>query len=121
MIGFVSVGDSSGERDALEDQRRSEAIIAFLGAGLPSPPSRAVMVLALADARRAVKEHQARTAPIGSWLAGEIRLGGVRENAAVLAVLEGPERRADVAAMYRTEHPDRVAVLGTVMVVLASS
>ncbi|GAB3832669.1 hypothetical protein ACFPIJ_57435 [Dactylosporangium cerinum] len=121
MIGFVSVGDSGGERDGLEDQRRSDAIVAFLGAGLLSPPSRAVMVSALAGARRAVKEHQARHAAIDSWLAGEIRLRGVRENAAVLAVLEVPERRADVAAMYRTGHPDRVAVLELVVAVLARS
>jgi hypothetical protein len=53
MIECGSDGDGSGERDAIG---------ALLGAGLPAPSSRAVMVSALADARRAVKEHQARTA-----------------------------------------------------------
>jgi hypothetical protein len=117
----VSVDDSSAERDGLEDQRRSDAIVAFLGAGLSSPPSRTVMVSALANARRAVEEHQARSAAIDGWLAGEIRLRGVRENAAVLAVLELPERRPDVAAVYRGEHPDRVAALEAVVAVLARS
>jgi hypothetical protein len=106
MIGFVSDGDGRGERDAIG---------AFLGAGVPAPPSRAVMVSALAGGRRAVKEHQARAAAIDSWLAGEIRLRGIRENAAVLAALELPERRADVAAAYRGEHPDRVAALNEVV------
>jgi len=33
---------------------RAAALIAFPGAGMPSPPSKALVVEALADARRAV-------------------------------------------------------------------
>ncbi|WP_327002589.1 hypothetical protein OHA72_46975 [Dactylosporangium sp. NBC_01737] len=90
MIGFVSMGDNSDERDGLEDQRPSDAIVAFLGVGLPSPPSRAAMVSALADARRAVKE-QCRDAAVRAGVApGERRnraaRSGVRAAGATWAV-----------------------------------
>ena len=66
------------------------ATAALLGAGLAMPPSRAVLVSALGEARRAVRELRARGVPVGSRLDGEVRLRGVRENAAVLAALEAP-------------------------------
>ncbi|HLQ53435.1 MAG TPA: hypothetical protein VK162_04075, partial [Streptosporangiaceae bacterium] len=48
---------------------------------------------ALASARQAVAAHLARGASIGEWLAREIRISGVRENAAVLAGMEVPEHQ----------------------------
>jgi hypothetical protein len=52
------------------------------------------------------------------WLAGEVRLRGIRENAAVLAALEVPLRRAEVAQAYRQQHPDRVGGLNDLLAVL---
>ncbi|MEV4139884.1 hypothetical protein AB0J72_47965 [Dactylosporangium sp. NPDC049742] len=98
--------------------RRSEAITALLGAGLAGPPSRAVMVAALGEARRAVRERRERGVGIGEWLDGKVRLRGIRENAAVLAVLEVPEWRDGVAARYRGAHPERAGVLAAVLGVI---
>jgi hypothetical protein len=96
-------------------------MVCFLSAGLPSPLPTSVMVAALAAARREVVAHQARNESLGSWLASEVRMRGVRENAAVLAVLELPARRAEVAAAYRREHPDRATTLDAVMAILTRS
>ncbi|WP_344502141.1 hypothetical protein [Dactylosporangium maewongense] len=82
------------------------------------PPSRAVMVSALGEARRAVRERRERGLEIGEWLDGEVRLRGVRENAAVLAVLEVPEWRDGVAARYRGAHPERADILAAVLAVI---
>lgn len=60
-------------------ERRGEAIIAFLGAGLPQAPSRAQAVTALAEARRALAAHQARNEPVEIWLAEQVRHSGIRE------------------------------------------
>ncbi len=76
------------------------------------------MVSALAVARQTVQAHQA---PIDSWPAGEVRLRGIRENAAVLAVLEIPEHAGEVAAAYLREHPDRAAALDAALAALAGS
>jgi hypothetical protein len=63
--------------------------------------------------------HQAHDRALDEWLAGEVRLRGIRENAAVLAVLELlPGRRAEAARAYRCEHPDRAGVLGDLLAVL---
>jgi|CZLB01.1.fsa_nt_gi hypothetical protein len=78
MLGHVT-----GERAMpLEEEHRNDVIIAFLGAGLREPPSRALAVASLAGARRMVAAHQARDEPFRGWLASEIRLAGIRENAA---------------------------------------
>jgi hypothetical protein len=100
-----------------EDRRRA-ALIAFIGAGMPSSPSTALMVAALADARRAVAVHQARGLAVGQWLAGEVRLRGIRENVAVLAVLDMHGRRAEIAEAYRQQHPDRAGALNDLLAVL---
>jgi hypothetical protein len=86
---------------------RQTALIALLAAGSTVAPSRAAMVSALADARRAVAIHRERELPLDGWLAGEFRFRGVRENAAAVAALETPEWRDHAAAVYRREHPDR--------------
>jgi hypothetical protein len=84
-----------------------------------SPPSTALIVEVLAGARRAVALHQPHGQALDEWLAGEVRLRGVRENAAVLAVLELlPGRREEAARAYRHEHPDRAGVLGDLLAVL---
>ena len=110
----------TGEQDLLPYQgRRGEAIIAFLGVGLHNPPSRAVMISALAGARRTVARLQSRGEPVADWLASETRLRGIRENAAALAVMELPEHRRDTAQAYAREHPDRLGVVGDLLAVLA--
>jgi len=77
------------------------------------------MVEVLAGARRAVALHQPHSQALDEWLAGEVRLRGIRENAAVLAVLELlPDRRREAARAYRHEHPDRAGVLADLLAVL---
>lgn len=115
MSGRRSVEWGSVEWDGLPaEERRRATLIAFIGAGLPSAPCTALLVAALADARRAVAMHQARGLAIDQWLAGEVRLRGIRENAAVLAVLEIPGRRDEIAEAYR-QQPDRAGALNDLL------
>jgi hypothetical protein len=97
---------------------RRAALTAFLSVGIPGPPSSALLVQALANARRAVAMHQQRGLAIDQWLAGEIRQRGIKENASVLAVLEIPGRRDEIAAAYRQQHPDRTGALNDLLAVL---
>ncbi|HEX5297870.1 MAG TPA: hypothetical protein VFW50_12850 [Streptosporangiaceae bacterium] len=109
----------AGDAGTPAGERRRAALIAFLGAGMGSAPSKALIVEVLAGARRAVALHQPHGRALDEWLAGEARLRGIRENAAVLAVLELlPGRREEAARAYRREHPDRAGVLGDLLAVL---
>jgi hypothetical protein len=112
-------GGQHGDRRA--EERRQAALTAFLGAGMYAPPSTAQLVQALADARRAVTVHQQRGLAIDQWLAGEARLRGTRENAAVLAVLETPGLREETARAYRQQHPDRAGVLNDLLAALGDT
>lgn len=109
----------AGDVDTPAHERRRAALIAFLGSGMYSPPSKALIVEVLAGARRAPALHQQHRRALDEWLAGEVRLRGIRENAAVLAVLELlPERREEAARAYRHEHPDRAGALGDLLAAL---
>jgi hypothetical protein len=90
---------------------RSEALTAFLSAGVAPRPTKALLVRALAAARRSVQELRHAGRPVADWLGTESRYGGLRENAATLAVLEIPELTAAVAADYAKRHPDRADAL----------
>ena len=103
---------------APDDGRRSETIIAFLGAGLHQPPTRAAALMALAQARGTVAARQVSGESLNGWLAGEIKVRGIRENAAVLAVMEVPGQRESAARAYASEHPDRVRVLNDMLALL---
>jgi hypothetical protein len=118
MIVVMEDRHGVGRDDLSAEERRRVVVVAFIGAGVPSPPSTALLVQALAGARRAVAMHQARGLAIDQWLAGEVRLRGIRENAAVLAVLEVPGRREEIAREYREQHPDRAGVLNDLLAVL---
>ena len=109
---------SSRHGDKATEERRQAALAAFLGSGLPTPPSTALMVQALASARRQVAAHKNHGHDLDQWLASEIRQRGIRENAAVLAVLETPAHRAETAQNYREQHPDRSASLNDLLAVL---
>ena len=109
---------TAGQAVTAGDGRRPDAILAFLGAGLFQRPSRTEAVDAIAAARRGVAACQARRAPVWQWLAGEVRLGGIRENAAVLAVLEIPDLREETGRAYAREHPDRLPALQSMLTVL---
>jgi hypothetical protein len=89
------VADMPGHSDSHPgtDERRRQAITAFLGAGMHEAPAPALAVQALADARRSVAVCLARNESIATWLAGEIRFPDIKENAATLAALELPEHR----------------------------
>ncbi len=107
------------ESDA--ENRRGEANIGFLTAGLPAPASKAVLVDALAGARRAVASRRHLQQSLVPWLNAQIRLGGIRETSAVLAVLEMPEYRQEAAERYRREHPERAGALDQLLDVLGSA
>jgi hypothetical protein len=77
-----------------------------------------LLVEALVGARRAVAMHQARSLAVDQWLAGEVRLRGIRENAAVLAVLEMSGQREEIAQAYRQHHPDRAGALNNLLAIL---
>lgn len=109
---------TAGQAITAGDKRRPDAILPFLGAGLFQRPSRAQAVDAIAAARRGVAACQARRAPVRQWLAGEVRLSAIRENAAVLAVLEIPDLREETARAYAREHPDRLPALQSMLTVL---
>jgi hypothetical protein len=106
------------DRCADPDEGHRQALLDFLNAAQSSPAATATMVTALAEARRAVAAHQARGLPLDDWLTSQIRLRGIRETAAVLAMLELPERRHQTAETYRHDHPDRSAVLDRLLSVL---
>jgi len=103
---------------AVNDDERRHSLLAFVGAGLAQPPAKALVVGALAAARRTAAAYRARHEPIDDWLASEIRLRGIREAVAFVAALEIAERRADVAQMYRHRYPDRSAVLDKFLMTL---
>jgi hypothetical protein len=71
-----------------DGRRRSSAIVAFLGTGMDPKPTRANMVDRLASATRTVRELSGQGRQREDWLADEMRIGGIRENAAVLALVE---------------------------------
>jgi hypothetical protein len=100
------------------DERRRQAIVAFLGAGVFDIPSTALAVRALADARRSVAACQAHSQPAATWLAGQIRMPGIIENTATLASLELPEHRATTARAYAGRRPDRLAILQELLAAL---
>lgn len=94
--------------NASDEDRRREALIALLGAGMSPSPDKALLVSALADARRSVAALGKREADIGEWLDTETRFPGIRENAATVAALELPAMRAQVASRYSVKYPERV-------------
>lgn len=88
-------------------RRRSSAIVAFLVTGMDPEPTRANMVDRLANATRTVRELSGQRRHLEDWLADEMRIRGIRENAAVLAVLEISEPRSALAQAYTERYPDR--------------
>lgn len=94
--------------EPIDEDRRREALIALLGAGMSPPPDKALLVSALANARRSVAALGKREADIDEWLDTESRLPGIRENAATVAALELPAKRARVTTMYSEKYPQRV-------------
>jgi hypothetical protein len=118
-VAYEPQSDRRLDRDT--GKRRQAVLVAFLGAGLSDPPSTALVVQALADARRAVAAQPQHSPAIDQWLASEMRLHGIRENAAVLALLETPGHRERTAQVYRQQHPDRLTILSDLLAVLDRS
>jgi hypothetical protein len=102
----------------IQDERRRIAIMTFLGAGLVRQPSRAQAVAALSAARRQVASFRARSESVRQWLAVDVHRRGIRENAAILAVLEVPDFRDEVARAYALDHPDRLSALEDMLAAL---
>jgi hypothetical protein len=101
-----------------DDDSKRAALVGFLSAGLDPAPSRAVLVSALADARRAVAALRSRREPIDQWFESEIRFRGVRENAAVLVALEVSGERDAIANTYRERYPQRSGQLDIILALL---
>lgn len=114
----MAVNNALSSSTPYDDDRKRAALVGFLSAGLDPAPSRAVLVSALADARRAVAALRSRREPIGQWLANEIRFRGVRENAAVLAALEFSGERDAIANTYRDRYPQRSEQLDNIVALL---
>ena len=93
------------------EDRRFRALSTFLGSGMGYTPARGQMVAALAAARRAVVVNRPHERLLKEWLQSETRVRGIRENAAVLAVMEIPEFREEIAREYLREHSERSHVL----------
>ena len=110
------VPSAPGGAEPENDRRR--ALIAFLSAGMVPAPATAQLVSALANARRSVAARRSQEGSVSEWLESEVRLRGIRENAAVLAVLETPEMRERVALEFRQQHPDREHVLNQMLAYL---
>jgi hypothetical protein len=107
----------AGWRTVSQEARR-EALIAFLWAGVPDGPWIALAVDSLATARRAVATYCQHSEPVDDWLTSEVQLRGIRENAAVPAVLEVPQWRDQATAIYKRQHPDRTGALAALLAVL---
>jgi hypothetical protein len=115
---MVAIMSGHNDSCAGTDKRRRQAIIAFLGAGMHDAPSPALAVQALATARRSVAACRARNESITIWLAGEIRLPGIKENAATLAALELPEHRQATAQSYAGRYLGGLGILQELLAVL---
>ncbi|WP_204012993.1 hypothetical protein [Virgisporangium aurantiacum] len=77
--------DEDGLKPSGEDSDRPAAITAVLCAGVTPRPPTWLQVELLAAARRAA---DADLAGFEGWLAEQRRLGGIRENAAVVAAMD---------------------------------
>lgn len=113
----MNEGPSASGGAEPEDDRRI-ALISFLSAGVVPAPATAQLVSALSNARRSVAASRSQGRSVGEWLQSEVRLRGIRENAAVLAALETPGMRERVALEFRQQHPDREQVLNQVLAYL---
>jgi hypothetical protein len=107
---------SSGIGD--REERRRAAIVSFPGAGMDPKPTPANLVKTLADARRTVMASTERPSLVQEWLTGEMRVRGIRENAAVLAVLEVTEPGSALAREFVERYPDRRPELNELLAVL---
>jgi hypothetical protein len=76
------------------------------------------LVERLADAARTVRELKRRGRQLEDWLADEMRIRGIRENAAVLAVLEISDPGSALAQAYAERYPDRLPELNELLAVL---
>ncbi|GAA1031329.1 hypothetical protein GCM10009557_26350 [Virgisporangium ochraceum] len=98
--------DEDEDEDELEpgwDGNRPAAISAVLCAGVTPRPPKWLQVELLAAARRAA---DANSAECESWAAEQLRLGGIRENAALVAVME-TALRDRITTTYLEKYPDR--------------
>ena len=110
------MAETSSETDIPDSRKfRQDALIAFMGSGLASSPTKAQLVSTLATARRSIAALRARHQNVDGWLSSEVRLRGIRENAATVAALEIPELRDRVATNYRREHPERIKPLDALL------
>jgi hypothetical protein len=90
---LCSLSQAAAETLALPQIDRSLESLRHPRPHLVTSSLRELAVAALAASRRGIAACQARRARFRQWLAGEVHLRGIRENASVLAVLEIPGLR----------------------------
>jgi hypothetical protein len=91
------------------EEARRAALMSLLAAGLDGRTPRSVLVPALAEARRSVAALHSRGESLDGWLSEQMKLRGVRENAAVIAATELAEYREGVAQQCRVAYPERTS------------
>ncbi len=89
-------------------------MMAFLSAGVTPDPARAQLSTDLAAARRTVAACRRRLESCEAWLAGQVKYGGLRENAAVLATIEA-NPHSDAMVAYLRRYPDRYVLASALM------
>lgn len=103
---------------AANESDRSEAILDFLVGDLADRPSKASLVTLLGNAYRAVAALR-QAGEVNTWLAGERRWQGIRERAAIVAVVavldSNAINRANLAESYCADHPAHAAALAQLL------
>jgi hypothetical protein len=94
------------------DLDRSKVIREILELGLAQPIDKALMTSALSAARRGLaalgeEPPERRT----SWMDVEVRLGGVRRNAALIVGIEDGDLRAEAQRLFAECHPGELKLL----------
>ena len=102
----MSFESASDREDALRDAR-----IYLLGAGMAPKPTTALLVSALAAARRSVAVMRERGGDIDEWFEQEMRFPGIRANSAAVAVIEVPEARERAVERYGSIFPGNVEIV----------
>ena len=97
------------EPNSERSQRRAR--LALFAAGMSYQPEPWQVVARMAEARRAIVELRWRGSPLDGWLGEEVRVRGLRENAAVIAAMEVPEYRERVAREYVERYSERAGLV----------
>ena len=102
--------NEAGEEPASEEGLR-KARGGLFAAGMAYTPRPFQFVERIGEARRMVAGLSACGRRLEPWLQEEMRLRGLRENAAIIAVMEVPEYRDWAAGSFIERYPEREALV----------